>query len=79
MALKGKEIRNMNEKEKEKKLEELRLELVKARTAKTGSSKIKEIRRMIARMLTLNNPDKLNKKHKNSASSVGSSNNTQKK
>jgi len=70
MALKAKEIRNMSEKEKKKKLEELRLELVKARTAKTGSSKIKEIRRMIARMLTLDNPDKL---------PTGSSNNTQKK
>lgn len=58
MALKAKEIRNMNEEEKKKKLEELRLELVKARTAKTGSSKIKEIRRMIARILTSNNNQK---------------------
>ena len=64
MALKAKEIRNMSEEEKKKKLEELRLELVKAKTAKTGSSKIKEIRRMIARILTLNNPEKLNEKTK---------------
>jgi large subunit ribosomal protein L29 len=62
MALKAKEIRNMSEEERKKKLEELRLELVKARTVKTGSSKIKEIRRMIARILTINNPKKLNKK-----------------
>ncbi len=58
MALKAKEIRNMSEEEKKKKLAELRLELVKARTAKTGSSKVKEIRKMIARMLTLNNQKK---------------------
>jgi len=62
MALKAKEIRNMSEEERKKKLGELRLELVKARTSKTGSAKIKEIRRMIARMLTLNNSNKLKKK-----------------
>ncbi len=62
MALKAKEIRNMSEEERKKKLEELRLELVKAKTAKTGSSKIKEIRRMIARILTINNPEKSKRK-----------------
>jgi len=73
MALKAKEIRNMSEGEKKKKLEELKLELVKARTAKTGSSKIKEIRKMISRILTLNNSKKLNKKNQ-----LSSSGNTQK-
>jgi len=58
MVLKAREIRNMNEEEKKKKLAELRLELVKARTAKTGSKKIKEIKRMIARILTSNNQKK---------------------
>ncbi len=58
MVLKAKEIKNMGEEEKKKKLSELKLELVKARTAKTGSSKIKEIRKMIARIITSNNQKK---------------------
>ena len=58
--LKSKEIAKMVKSEKEKKLKELKLELVKTRTnvAKTGSSKSKEIRRMIARIMTFNKSDK---------------------
>jgi len=54
--LKAKEIRKMNKEEKMKRLEELKLELIKAKvsTAKAGSSKVKEIKRTIARILTLN-------------------------
>ena len=52
-----KEIRNMNKEDREKKLKELKLEMIKARVgvAKSGSSKIKEIRKIIARIFTFNN------------------------
>ena len=54
--LKFKEIRGMSTAEKNKKLKELKLELIKskANVAKTGSAKTKEIKRIIARILTLN-------------------------
>ena len=52
--LKAKEIRQMKPEEKEKKLKELKLELVKAEgNAQQGSSKKKQIKRTIARLLTL--------------------------
>ena len=59
-ALKSKEIAKMNKNEKEKRLKELKLELIKTRAnvAKTGSSKSKEIRRMIARIMTFNKSGK---------------------
>jgi ribosomal protein L29 len=52
--LKAKQIREMKKEEKEKKLKELRLELMKAK-AKTGQAnvKIKEIKKTIARLLTI--------------------------
>jgi ribosomal protein L29 len=55
-VLKSKEIKNMSKDEKERKLKELRLELIKTRAgvSKGGSSKIKEIKRIIARILTSN-------------------------
>jgi ribosomal protein L29 len=51
--LKAKDVQSMKKEEKEKKLKELKLELVKAK-AKTGqgNSKIKEIKKAIARLLT---------------------------
>ena len=54
--LKFKEIREMSTAEKNKKLKELKLELIKskANVAKTGSAKTKEIKKIIARILTLN-------------------------
>jgi len=66
-TLKAKEILNMNETDREKKLKELKLELVKAKAnaAKSGSSKAKEIRKIVARILTINNDknkSELNKK-----------------
>ena len=50
------ELKSMSEKERENKLKELKMELIKSKVAgaKTGSSKIKEIKKMIARILTLN-------------------------
>ena len=59
-TLKSKEIAKMNKNEKEKRLKELKLELIKTRAnvAKTGSSKSKEIRRMIARIMTFSKSSK---------------------
>ncbi len=58
--MKFKEIKNMNKAEREKKLKELKLELVKSKvnTSKTGSAKIKGIKKIIARILTLNNSER---------------------
>ena len=54
--IKAKEIRKMSKEEKNKKLEELKMELVKARVnaSKTGNSKVREIKRLVARIITLN-------------------------
>ena len=59
-TIKIKEIEKMSEKEKVKKLKELKMELVKSQVsaAKTGSSKTKEIKKVIARILTVNNSKK---------------------
>ena len=55
-TLKFKDIQKMEKNERERKMEELRMELVKSKvnTSKSGSSKIKEIKKIIARILTLN-------------------------
>lgn len=55
-TLNSKDILKMSKEEKEKKLKELKLELAKSRVnaSKTGSSKIKEIKKIIARILALN-------------------------
>ena len=66
--MKMKEIQKLNKADREKKMKELKLELVKskANAAKSGSSKAKQIRKIIARMHTLNNAEnkstELNKK-----------------
>jgi ribosomal protein L29 len=54
-SLKSRDLRRMSKDEREKKLEELELELIKskANASKGGSSKIKEIKKIIARILTL--------------------------
>ncbi len=53
--MKFKELKRMNKEDREKKMKELKMELIKARTAsKAGGSKIKEIKKMIARINTLN-------------------------
>jgi len=56
--MKTKEIKKMSKEERMKKMEELKFELIKARSGKTGSSKIKEIKKTIARILTFNNQEK---------------------
>jgi large subunit ribosomal protein L29 len=67
-TLKPKDIRNMSKEDREKKLKELKLELVKSRTSasKTGSSRIKDIKKIIARIITINKseskPEELKKK-----------------
>ncbi|MBT96509.1 MAG: 50S ribosomal protein L29 [Candidatus Pacearchaeota archaeon] len=55
-TLKFKDIQKMEKNERERKMKELRMELVKSKvnTSKSGSSKIKEIKKIIARILTLN-------------------------
>ena len=50
------ELKNMSKEERKNKLKELKMGLIKSKVAgaKTGSSKIKEIKKTIARILTLN-------------------------
>ncbi len=56
-TLKAKDIKKMNKDERNKKIEEMKFELVKAKAhaSKTGTSKAKDIKKIIARILTLNN------------------------
>lgn len=55
MAMKINELKRMNKEEREGKLKELKMELVKSKVASQKSSaKVKEIKKMIARILTLN-------------------------
>lgn len=62
--MKIKDLRNISKEERMKKLKELKLELVKSKVnaSKTGSSRAKEIRKIIARILTLNNSEEALKK-----------------
>ncbi|OGJ12335.1 50S ribosomal protein L29 [Candidatus Pacearchaeota archaeon RBG_16_35_8] len=55
-TLKFKDIKGMGNEEREKKLKELKLELVKSKAGanKAGSSKIKQIKKIIARILMIN-------------------------
>ena len=43
----------MTKEEKERKIKELRFELIKSNSSKTGNSKIKEIKKIMARIFTL--------------------------
>ncbi len=53
--LKSKDIQKMEKKERESKLSELKMELVKANvTANKTNAKTKEIKRAISRLLTFN-------------------------
>ena len=62
-TLKIKDIKNLNESDREKKLKELRLELVKSKVnaSKTGNAKSRELRKIIARILTFNTSENKNK------------------
>jgi len=64
--MKFKEIQKLSEGDRKNKLKELKVELVKVKTgaSKQGSSKTKEIRKIIARILTLNNQEKEVEKNK---------------
>ena len=61
--IKTKELQHMGKEERDKKLEELKMELIKARinASKTGNSKVREIKRLIARLLTLDRNKELKK------------------
>jgi len=54
--MKRKDIKNTEKEDRIKKLKELRIELIKSRagTSKTGNSKTRQIKKNIARILTLN-------------------------
>ncbi len=53
--LKAKEIKNLSKEEKEKKLKELKMELIKSKASSADKGlKTREIKRTIARILTLN-------------------------
>ena len=54
--MKYKEITKMNKEDREKKLKDLKVELVKsrARSAKAGSASTQQIKKAIARILTFN-------------------------
>lgn len=60
------ELRQISKIDREKKLKDLKLELIKSKgkAAKTGSSKTREIRKMIARIMTLNKSHKEELKNK---------------
>ena len=62
--MKFKDIQKMSKEDREKKLKELRLELIKSKVnaSKTGTSKTREIKKIIAKMLTLDSKHKELKK-----------------
>lgn len=53
--IKARDFQKMSKEEINKKIEDLKMELVKSRinASKTGSSKVREIKRLIARLLTI--------------------------
>lgn len=58
-VLKAKEVWKMNQKDREEKLKELKLELVKANvTANKANAKTKEIKRAISRLITISKSSK---------------------
>ncbi len=56
MAIKTKDLRAMSKEEREKRIGELKMELIKSRinASKTGSSRTREIKKLIAKLITLN-------------------------
>ena len=64
--VKKQDFKNMSKGDRDKKMKELKLELVKSKVSgsKAGTAKVKQIKKMIARILTLNNSksEKLGKK-----------------
>ena len=64
--MKYKEFEKLSKEDLEKKLAELKLELIKSKVSstKTGNSKPREIRKMIAQILTLKSSSKLKQEKK---------------
>jgi len=58
--MKPKQIRELKIEEREKKIGELKMELIKARASasKGGTSKIRNIKKILARIHTINNSEK---------------------
>lgn len=56
--MKFKDLKQLNESDRDKKLKELKLELAKSKTGTGGKTKTKEIRKIIARILTINSSKK---------------------
>ena len=56
MAMKTKDLRAMSKEEREKRIEELKMELIKSKinASKTGNSRTREIKRLIAKLITIN-------------------------
>lgn len=54
-TLKGKEISKMSKEERERKIKELKFELIKSKAnPQKGGTRIREIKKIIARILTTN-------------------------
>lgn len=64
--MKFKELEKMSKQDREKKLKELRLELIKSKTtaSKTGKSNTRQIKKIIAKILTLNTKENKSKELK---------------
>ncbi len=63
--MRKKEIARMNKREKEEKLKELKLELIKANVvANKSNAKTREIKRAISRLLTYSESEMFNKSDK---------------
>lgn len=56
MAIKTKDLKAMNKEEREERIEELKMELIKSKinASKTGGSRTREIKRLIAKLITFN-------------------------
>lgn len=61
--IKKQEMKKMNEKDRLEKIKDLKMELIKEKVniSKGGKIKIKEIKKTIARLLTYNNINRINK------------------
>ncbi len=57
-VLKSKDILKMSGKERQEKLKDLKMELIKNKTVNKGKIKMKEIKKAIARILTFNRLNK---------------------
>ena len=64
--MKKNQIKEMNKNERNERLKELKLELVKSKisSAKAGSSKTKQIRKIMARIMTINKSEQEELKNK---------------